>query len=48
MEQRTSFVWNPILGQYLVNASYRMNRREGATTCLHPLGAGYRRVTEQW
>lgn len=24
MEQRTSFVWNPILGQYLVNASHRM------------------------
>jgi UDPglucose--hexose-1-phosphate uridylyltransferase len=33
MEQTTSFVWNPILRQYLINASHRMNRREGTTAC---------------
>lgn len=33
MEQTTSFVWNPILRQYLINASHRMHRREGATIC---------------
>jgi len=33
MEQVTSLIWNPILGQYLVNAPHRMNRREGSATC---------------
>ncbi|MEO7019558.1 MAG: galactose-1-phosphate uridylyltransferase [Ktedonobacteraceae bacterium] len=33
MEQTPSFVWNPILRQHLINASHRMNRREGATEC---------------
>ncbi|HEY0755871.1 MAG TPA: galactose-1-phosphate uridylyltransferase [Ktedonobacteraceae bacterium] len=33
MEQATSFVWNPILRQYLVNAPKRMNRREGTNEC---------------
>jgi UDPglucose--hexose-1-phosphate uridylyltransferase len=33
MEQATSFVWNPILRQYLINAPNRMNRREGVTAC---------------
>ncbi len=33
MEQATSFVWNPILRQYLINAPHRMNRREGSTAC---------------
>ena len=33
MQQTTSFVWNPIARQYLINASHRMNRREGASEC---------------
>jgi UDPglucose--hexose-1-phosphate uridylyltransferase len=33
MEQATSFIWNPILRQYLINAPNRMNRREGVTIC---------------
>lgn len=33
MEQKTSFVWNPILRQYLINAAHRMHRREGTTAC---------------
>lgn len=33
MEQTTSFIWNPLLRQYLINAPHRMNRREGTTTC---------------
>lgn len=33
MEQTTAFVWNPILRQYLINASHRMNRREGVAEC---------------
>ena len=33
MEQATSFIWNPILRQYLINAPHRMNRREGVTAC---------------
>jgi len=33
MEQTSSFVWNPILRQYVVNAAHRMNRREGASAC---------------
>src|SRR5258708_16910719 len=26
-------IWNPILGQYLINAPNRMDRREGSNTC---------------
>ena len=34
MEQRaTPLIWNPILRQYLVNATHRMNRREGTNEC---------------
>lgn len=33
MKQTTSFVWNPITRQYLINASHRMNRRERAAEC---------------
>ncbi len=27
--QAETLIWNPIVRQYLVNAPYRMNRREG-------------------
>ena len=33
MEQSTSFIWNPVLRQHLVNAPRRMNRREGTSAC---------------
>jgi UDPglucose--hexose-1-phosphate uridylyltransferase len=33
MTEETSFIWNPILRQYQVNAPHRMNRREGSTLC---------------
>ena len=33
MEQTTPFVWHPLLRQYVINASHRMNRREGTTDC---------------
>lgn len=33
MDQVASLIWNPILRQYLVNASHRMNRREGTAEC---------------
>lgn len=33
MEYTTPLVWNPILRQYLINASHRMNRREGTSEC---------------
>lgn len=33
MQPTTPLIWNPILRQYLVNASHRMSRREGSTTC---------------
>lgn len=33
MEQTTPFVWNPLLRQYVINASHRMNRREGTADC---------------
>jgi len=31
--QVTTWVWNPILRQYLVNAPHRMSRREGSSLC---------------
>jgi len=34
MAEETSLLLNPILRQYLVNAPHRMNRREGATSCV--------------
>lgn len=33
MEQASSFIWNPILRQPLINAPHRMNRREGTPAC---------------
>jgi UDPglucose--hexose-1-phosphate uridylyltransferase len=32
-EMLPGFVWNPLLGEYLVDAPGRMNRREGAQEC---------------
>jgi len=32
-QRSTPLIWNPILRQYLVNASHRMNRREGTNEC---------------
>jgi UDPglucose--hexose-1-phosphate uridylyltransferase len=32
-QAETALIWNPIMGQYVVNAPNRMNRREGASTC---------------
>ena len=33
MEQETSFIWNPLLRQHLINAPHRMSRREGTNEC---------------
>lgn len=32
-QAENALIWNPILRHYLVNAPYRMSRREGTTTC---------------
>jgi UDPglucose--hexose-1-phosphate uridylyltransferase len=33
MQSSTVLIWNPILGQFVVNAPHRMHRQEGASEC---------------